>query len=93
MIRSEPFPQRSTPPPLFLPSDVTEDKRPSVNDSSDLNDAVTKQSVDNDNNNDTKKTEVKTEDVVDDPFGALDWKDGIATLPGTVMCRHKSIPV
>ncbi|CAH3044292.1 unnamed protein product [Pocillopora meandrina] len=83
VIRSEPFPQRSTPPPLFLPSDVTEDKKPSVNDSSDLNDAVTKQSVDNDNNNDTKKTEVKTEDVVDDPFGALDWKDGIATLPGS----------
>ena len=87
MIRSEPFPQRSTPPPLFLPADVNEDKKPSVDGSGDLNDSVTEQPVANDNNNGTKKTEVKAEDGVNDPFGALDWKDGIATLPGRVMWR------
>lgn len=32
-----------------------------------------------------KKT---ADDNNDDPFGALDWKDGIATLPGNVIKKE-----
>ena len=35
-----------------------------------------------------KKT---ADDNNDDPFGALDWKDGIATLPGNVIKKRMSL--
>ena len=54
-----------------------------------LSNAVMKQPVTSDSGNDVKKTttEKKTADDGDDPFGALDWKDGIATLPGNTFFR------
>ena len=34
------------------------------------------------------KKEKRTTDNNDDPFGELDWKDGIATLPGNVTLKN-----
>ena len=88
MTLSEPFPT-ATPSPLFMPSpDVSGDRKTLVTDTGDLGSVVTKQQVTNENNNDAKKTEKKTEEDGDDPFGALDWKDGIATLPGNMSYRY-----
>ena len=87
VIRSEPFPEENkSSPPLVTTSDVSEDKKTSPTDATELSSAVAKQPVITDSSKDAeKKTTVEkktTEDGGDDPFGALDWKDGIATLPG-----------
>ncbi|KAJ7354960.1 lethal(3)malignant brain tumor-like protein [Desmophyllum pertusum] len=88
VIRSEPFPEENkSSPPLVTTSDVSEDKKTSPTDATELSSAVAKQPVITDSSKDAeKKTTVEkktTEDGGDDPFGALDWKDGIATLPGS----------
>lgn len=86
VIRSEPFPavSSSSPPPMIT-SCAAEERTASSTNPVELSNAVMKQPVTIDSSNDVKKitTEKKTTDDGDDPFGALDWKDGIATLPGS----------
>lgn len=70
-------------------SGVSEKNKTSPTNATELSSAVARQPVTSDSSNDVKKTSVekKTADDGDDPFGALDWKDGIATLPGnTLQC-------
>ncbi|KAL9953264.1 hypothetical protein ACROYT_G040653 [Oculina patagonica] len=85
VIRSEPFPEVSTSSPLVTTSGVSEKNKTSPTNATELSSAVARQPVTSDSSNDLKKTSVekKTADDGDDPFGALDWKDGIATLPGS----------
>ena len=68
----------------MITSGASEEKMASSTNPVELGSAVIKQSVTSDSSNEVKKTstEKKTSDDGDDPFGALDWKDGIATLPG-----------
>lgn len=85
VIRSEPFPDvgtTSSPNIATSEENVSEANKTLSGDTAELSTAVTKESV---NSNEGKKSspEKKTSDDSDDPFGALDWKDGIATLPGS----------
>ena len=68
----------------MITSGAAEERTASSTNPAELSSAVINQPVTSDVSNDVKKTttEKKTVDDVDDPFGALDWKDGIATLPG-----------
>ena len=76
-------------------SGASEERTASWTNPTELVSAVIKQPVTTDSSNDVKKTttEKKTADDGDDPFGALDWKDGIATLPGNapVSCNEIQI--
>lgn len=71
----------------MITSGATEERTASSTNTVELSSTVTDQPVTSDSNNDVKKTttEKKTADDGDDPFGALDWKDGIATLPGNTL--------
>ena len=95
VIRSEPFPavSSSSPPPMIT-SCAAEERTASSTNPVELSNAVMKQPVTIDSSNDVKKitTEKKTTDDGDDPFGALDWKDGIATLPGNTFFRSTVTP-
>lgn len=76
-------------------SGVSEEKNTSSTNAAELSSAVARQPVTNDSSNDVKKTSVekKTADDGDDPFGALDWKDGIATLPGNALLCYLWYPL
>lgn len=71
----------------MITSGATEERTASSTNTVELSSTVTDQPVTSDSSNDVKKTttEKKTVDDGDDPFGALDWKDGIATLPGNTL--------
>jgi len=71
----------------MITSGATEERTASSTNTVELSSTVTDQPVTSDSSNDVKKTttEKKTADDGDDPFGALDWKDGIATLPGNTL--------
>ena len=73
----------------MITSSAAEERTASSTNPVALSNAVMKQPVTSDSGNDVKKTatEKKTADDGDDPFGALDWKDGIATLPGNTFFR------
>lgn len=71
----------------MITSGATEEKTTSSTNPVELGSTAIKQPMTSDSSNDVKKTttEKKTADDGDDPFGALDWKDGIATLPGNTL--------
>ena len=92
VIRSEPFPEVST--SSASPNKATSEEnvsgevnKTSSRDTAELSTAVAEESVNSNAGNGVKKSspEKKTAEDNDDPFGALDWKDGIATLPGKVI--------
>ena len=87
VIRSEPFPEVTTSSPLVTPSGVSEEKKTLSTNAEELDSDVARQPLTSDSSSGVKKTSVekKTKDDGDDPFGALDWKDGIATLPGNAL--------
>ena len=96
VIRSEPFPDvgtTSSPNIATSEENVSEANKTLSGDTAELSTAVAKESV---NSNEGKKSspEKKTSDDSDDPFGALDWKDGIATLPGNapINLKHQHPP-
>ena len=78
----------------MITSCAAEERTASSTNPVELSNAVMKQPVTIDSSNDVKKitTENKTTDDGDDPFGALDWKDGIATLPGNTFFRSTVTP-
>ena len=78
----------------MITSGAAEERKASSTNHVELSNAVMKQPVTSDSGNDLKKTttEKKTADDGDDPFGALDWKDGIATLPGNSFFRCTVTP-
>ena len=87
VIRSEPFPEGSTSSPSLATSEenANESNQPLSGNTAELKTVPAKdKDTANNANSSAKKAslEKKTSDDGDDPFGALDWKDGIATLPG-----------
>lgn len=89
VIRSEPFPEGiATSSPSITSSEekVSEAKTTLFTDTADST-AGAKESVTNKASPGVKKSsaEKKANQDGDDPFGALDWKDGIASLPGNVI--------
>ena len=88
VIRSEPFPEGSTSSPSLATSEenANESNQPLSGNTAELKTVPAKDTTNNANSS-AKKTslEKKTSDDGDDPFGALDWKDGIATLPGNCL--------
>lgn len=89
VIRSEPFPEGiATSSPSITSSEekVSEAKTTLFTDTADST-AGAKESVANKASPGVKKSsaEKKATQDGDDPFGALDWKDGIASLPGNVI--------
>lgn len=90
VIKSEPFPEGSFSSTPIIPTaeeKISEAKNTLPTDTSAISQTpVTKETVKNNASSVGKKisSEKKTaDDNNDDPFGALDWKDGIATLPGS----------
>ncbi|KAM7433461.1 lethal(3)malignant brain tumor-like protein [Porites harrisoni] len=86
VIRSEPFPEGSTSSPSLATSEenANESNQPLSGNTAELKPVPAKDSTNNANSSAKKASlEKKTSDDGDDPFGALDWKDGIATLPGS----------
>ena len=79
----------------MITSGATEERTALSTNPVELSNGVMKQPVTSDSGNDVKKTatEKKTADDGDDPFGALDWKDGIATLPGNTFFRFTVTPL
>ena len=79
----------------MITSGAAEERTASSTNPVELSNGVMKQPVTSDSGNDVKKTatEKKTADDGDDPFGALDWKDGIATLPGNTFFRCTVTPL
>lgn len=85
VIRSEPFPEGSSSSPSLATSEenANESNQPLSGNTAELKTVPAKDTANNGNSSAKKASlEKKTSDDGDDPFGALDWKDGIATLPG-----------
>lgn len=85
VIRSEPFPEGSASSPSLATSEenVNESNQPLSENTAELKTVPAKDTANNVNSSAKKASlEKKTTDDGDDPFGALDRKDGIATLPG-----------
>ena len=76
-------------------SGASEERRASSTNPTELVSAAITQPVTSEGSNDVKKatTEKKTADDGEDPFGALDWKDGIATLPGNAFVSYNEIQI
>ena len=91
VIRSEPFPEGSTSSPSLPTSEenANESNQPLSGNTAELKTVPAKDSTNNANSSAKKASlEKKTSDDGDDPFGALDWKDGIATLPGNCLISN-----
>jgi len=84
VIRSEPFPEGSASSPSLATSEenANESNQPLSGNTAELKTVPAKDATNNPNSAKKASVEKKTADDGDDPFGALDWKDGIATLPG-----------
>lgn len=96
VIRSKPLPEAETSVPSVIPleGNLGEVKNAlTASTGADLSSPT--ESVEEKSSSDVKQpptAEKKAStDESDDPFGALDWKDGIATLPGNISGKEHPV--